>query len=408
MQKLFVVFFVMVNLLNCSKNKVIIKEIGVNPDIHFIDVDKAEKVDDMFLSEICSEIKTIILETSDDILLGRVDIVQIYKDLLLILDRSNNVGLYAFNKEGKFIRKYGGRGGGPGEYISISDFTIDKKNEILYVLDSEADLILKYEIETGKYIDKIIIENNIIDISFIQYNNERLYCFGENYIESEIGCMVHEINMSTGKITQCWLDTRIYNKGWSGSIRRAKESFFYARNQEAFKFVHFFMDTIISFEKDQVKPYVVFKDKDWISTNRISRIMEIKNKKEFEGLTRELIDNEISYNISKFVEWNDYFCFRYQKKMFSYFVLHNINTGNTKIAKYILNDLGYNEPNWLVNDFICSDENGVYELIDDFSLERYLEWIKVDGYVKKSLDKYEELRNLPEDTNPVIFYYNFK
>jgi len=55
-------------------------------------------------------------------------------------------GLYAFNKEGKFIRKYGNRGNGPGEYLSIKDFTIDTENEIVYLMDDDATQILLYNI----------------------------------------------------------------------------------------------------------------------------------------------------------------------------------------------------------------------------------------------------------------------
>ena len=159
MKKIIGILLFVIFLQGCSQRKENIRDIGTNPDIHVINVDKAEKVEDMFLSEICSEMKTIILETTDDILLGRIDIVQVHKDLIFLLDRINT-GVHAFNKEGKFVRKYGGRGGGPGEYLTIWDFTIDHENEIIYLLDPEMDQIFKYEILTGKFLGKIIIENS--------------------------------------------------------------------------------------------------------------------------------------------------------------------------------------------------------------------------------------------------------
>ena len=90
-----------------------------------------------------------------------------------------------------------------------------------------------------------------------------------------------------------------------------------------------------------------------------------------------------------------------------YFVLYNKRNGKTRITQLLINDIGYDKPK-LVNRFACSDENGLYEIIGMFSIEQYLERVKEDDFLKKSVDKYEQLRNLPEDTNPIIFYYEFK
>ena len=170
-----ILFFVLC-LPGCSHlDESNIQDIGVNPDIHIIDVDKAEKVESMFLSEICSQVKTIILETSDSVLLGNFSGMQVFKDLIFILDKRGDAALYAFNRDGKFIRRYGNRGIGPGEYLSIDDFTIDTENEIIYLMDDDASQILMYEIFTGKYINKIKLEQKRFNCYSIQYNNKRMY-----------------------------------------------------------------------------------------------------------------------------------------------------------------------------------------------------------------------------------------
>jgi hypothetical protein len=134
----------------------------------------------------------------------------------------------------------------------------------------------------------------------------------------------------------------------------------------------------------------------------------MEDTKEDQGLVyREIERKGFSYHIHGYVEWNDYICLNYYKDRDRYFVLHHIPAGKTRVTEFFINDLGSDMP-WLVSPLVCADENGLYEIIDMFSIDRYIERMKEDGFLKPSIDKYEELRNLPEDTNPIIFYYEFK
>jgi hypothetical protein len=396
-------------LLNCSPEKKNIQEIGINRQLYTIDLDEAEKVRDAFLSEICSQMKTIILETNDNVLIKQVGGVQVYKDYIFVLDNSDNAGLYAFNREGTFIRKYGNRGSGPGEYLSIDDFTIGMETGIIYLTNDKAKQILLYDISTGKYIKTIRLEEKAINCLHIQYNNEKLYTDIDYWHNDKNSCILQEIDQSTGKRKQCWLDPQKYNKGWKGeigNISRMEESFFYARNQEVCKYIPYFSDTIISIGKNQIEPYAVVKEKDWISAKDLSKIIEDSNH-DGGRILQAIAQKEISHNIHSYIEWDDFISFYYMKQGDSYFVLYNKKTGKTRTAKYLNNDIGYNK-SILVNRFACSDKNGIYEIIGMYAIDMYLERIKEDGVLKPNLDKYEQLKNLPEDTNPVIFYYEFK
>ena len=403
-----ILFFVFC-LLSCSREKKNIQEIGVNQNLYLIDIDKAEKNEKILLSEICSQMKTIILETKEDVLIGEVGGVQVYKDYVFVLDKNRNVGLYAFKRDGTFIRKYGNRGIGPGDYLSIKDFTIDPENEIIYLMDDDATQILLYDINTGEYVNKIKLENNPFNCFHIQYNNEKLYTDIDYWDINQNGCLLQEVNQMAGNQTQCWLDIKKYNMGWNGGLghlERMEESFFYARHQETCKYVNYFMDTIISIGKNQIEPYAVIKEKDWISSKVLSQIME-DSKNDVGRFHQAILDKGFSHNIHSVIDWNDYIIFCYMKHHNKYFVLYNKRNGKTRITQLLINDIGYDKPK-LVNRFACSDENGLYEIIGMFSIEQYLERVKEDDFLKKSVDKYEQLRNLPEDTNPIIFYYEFK
>jgi len=400
------IYFFAFSLMGCAGNKKNISEIITNPRVQIIDISKAEKVNKILLSQLFSRVNTIILETNANILLGKINGMQIYKDWIFVLDRDHNVGVYAFDKKGAFIQKYGKRGIGPGEYLSISDFTIDTENNTIYLMDSEANQILRYNISTGEYINKIMLENKTIRCFHIQYNNEKLYTDIEYVNAFETGCMVQEIDLSTGKQKQCWLDSHQYNKGWNGPLQRENESFFYSRNKEAFKYIHFFMDTIVSFQKNQIEPAVVLKEKDWISAKEVSQIM--KERTENKGVIsfQSLFGKEIAFNINNYMEWNDFISFQYQKKDDSFFILHNIKTGNTQITSLLIDDLVYNKPK-IVNGFSCSDSSGLYGIVNTDELTRFIEQSQEKDFLNSDLDKNEILKNLPADSNPIIFYYEF-
>jgi hypothetical protein len=392
-------------LISCQTNKKKTQEIAVNDNLQVIDVDNAKEEDKILLSDLFSSVKTIILETKDDILLGKINGIQVYKDLIFVMDSRRNIGVYIFNKEGKFIRKIGNRGMGPGEYLKISDFTIDEDNENIYLMDCDAKKIYKYKI-TGKFENAIALENANIQSFHIQYSKGHLYTDISYMDDTENGCMMQEIDLSTGKQKKGWLDSHRYNKNWKGLLQRETESFFYSRNQESFKFIHYFMDTIISFHADYITPVFVLKDKNWITSEDV---LQIKNERDKNGgmiSFGALTNKNIAFTITNYVEWDDFVCFQYQKKDDLFFVLHDVSTNTTQYTTILMNDLVYGKP-VLSGGFTCSDSNGVYEVLNIDMLDRFIERTKEEGFLNSDLDKIEQLKNLSEDSNPVIFCYEF-
>jgi hypothetical protein len=82
-------------------------------------------------------------------------------DEVVIFDKGN-MCFYIFDKNGKYVRKFGKVGQGPGEYMSVSALEIDKDG-IIYILDIDNQRITYYS-SSGEYIhtfhfDKIISPN---------------------------------------------------------------------------------------------------------------------------------------------------------------------------------------------------------------------------------------------------------
>jgi len=69
----------------------------------------------------------------------------------VVVFEGGNMCFYIFDKNGKYVRKFGKVGQGPGEYMSISAVEIDKQGNI-YILDTD-NMRFTYYSGSGEYID---------------------------------------------------------------------------------------------------------------------------------------------------------------------------------------------------------------------------------------------------------------
>jgi hypothetical protein len=124
---------------------------------------------------LCQITEVIQLETIFNSIIGSFYKGVTDKDQFLILDKSEN--LSSFNLEGKFLRKIGNKGRGPGEYREINDFMVN--NNIIYCLDYEK--IHLYDFSTGIYISTIDLDENIFNTSkFLIYDSLNFYLWDSN------------------------------------------------------------------------------------------------------------------------------------------------------------------------------------------------------------------------------------
>lgn len=95
------------------------------------------------LSNISKEIFYVKLVTEDSCLVGNIDKMYYINDHIVVGSDKNT--LLFFNKDGSFDHKFFRQGNGPGEYLRISDFYIDKLNNEIYVLDTRKKQLLQYD-----------------------------------------------------------------------------------------------------------------------------------------------------------------------------------------------------------------------------------------------------------------------
>jgi hypothetical protein len=131
-----------------------------------IDLDKGLKnLKEITLSQIATDIQYIPLETKEECLITSVSQIFTFNDKIIVFDdRQRNI--YLFETTGKFIRKIGKKGVGPGEYNEAFRVSFNDKDSTLLVKDRDNIL---YDIN-GYYINKTAMFPEMGQIDFLGDN----------------------------------------------------------------------------------------------------------------------------------------------------------------------------------------------------------------------------------------------
>lgn len=97
------------------------------------------------LSYLTEELQIIKLENRDEALVGENAIVMSDNYFLIWNQQQNPFKL--FDKNGKYITAIGAFGQGPGEYQNIYDAQIDEKNDRIYLLPWQSNMLLVYDLK---------------------------------------------------------------------------------------------------------------------------------------------------------------------------------------------------------------------------------------------------------------------
>ncbi len=111
----------------------------------------------LILSEIACNISYIILETKPEATIGSVDKIIKYKDLYFIADMQKGATIYSFDSSGKYLFKIQNKGRGPGEYIGIDDFDINRDKELIIIYDRSGGGIFEYDL-SGSFVKKYPVD----------------------------------------------------------------------------------------------------------------------------------------------------------------------------------------------------------------------------------------------------------
>ena len=127
------------------------------------------------------------------------------------------------------------------------------------------------------------------------------------------------------------------------------------------------------------------------------------------SFTKTLQDISKIWDVNSYCENDDFIIFRYRYgfKDFVTVIYHKTN-GEVKLARYLSKDLIYENDDSGWNEmFAFSDKKGVYEILNNRMIVSLQESIRNNETVL-GLDKADELLQLDAESNPIIFFYEYK
>lgn len=107
------------------------------------------------------------LEDSKDCHITFARRIEFFENKYYVFSSNGNMGLFVFNKDGKFIKRIGERGNGHGEYSNILDFTLDKKNRRLLLLCNRPSFVKVYSLDGMFMEDKVLDNTSLSDIACV-------------------------------------------------------------------------------------------------------------------------------------------------------------------------------------------------------------------------------------------------
>jgi len=390
-----------------------VHQVSQNDSVLIINLDEIEDGKYGYTSSFFKKAVPIILESHDDALIGEVKRLIVSESYIFILDAKQGKGVFVFDKEGAFVRKIGRIGEGPGEYLNPSDFTINPDSGFVYILDKELQKINTFRISDGDFLSSVKMQNDSVKSFYIQYYEGKLYSDANHVSDTGNDYMLQEIDINTGKQVSRWLETSRYSHGFTNSIAgnvNVGNPFHLLSN--SLSFVSFFMDTIISIGNDGLKHYIAVDSKDFMTHNDISLFKKdgIIDAQFIMDIGMGL-ENKI-YSIREFYECSNFLHFVYVQ-------------GNSNVSLiYDKNDCSVKKYSVIFDDLVCkidlgnrklglpalmrdSGSEGVYGCIDGDYLLHLQSIIQSDGLNLPEEDV-EKLKGLTEDSNPVLFYYEYK
>lgn len=152
-----------------------------NTDIEAIDLQELKPVN-LTISQFTTGMDVIPLETSPDCLIGNINNIKFDDEFVYIKDVIFK-GIYVFDRKGKFVDKLYKEGQGPGEYLSIDDFTVDKEKNTIEVFDGHRKKLLIYGLPSFNYIGEIAVP---LSVAFRFEKKDGIYYFNTNGLRNTV------------------------------------------------------------------------------------------------------------------------------------------------------------------------------------------------------------------------------
>lgn len=373
-------------------------------DADTISIDGATRCDSLIFSDFFKAPKVVLLETKPECVVQNIRSLEIYKEDIYILDDRANK-LYIFDGNGKFKRTISSPGRGHGEYMKLADFSINRTKEVIYLLDEATDEILKFSLDDYKFLSSIKAVQNGYLTYCMQEIGGKIYLNRSSVSEKE-KYELREIDERNGKQVGKFLKSDDYNNGWNFPLS-LEHSNFYSKNSQSPKYIGLFSNLIMNVTADGVSAAYIVDSRKFVNKDEVlmmQRIAEGKLEKiDFSGIYSQ----KRIHQISRFIESPSKVFFQYLEGDERNYLVYDKASGKTKTSSLFMDDY-VSDKNMIPMDFCYSDERGVVALLKPCFMPHFMKYIINGGKMRTHLDNYSRLIKLNKDSNPVLFFHEYK
>lgn len=373
-------------------------------DADTISIDGATRCDSLIFSDFFKAPKVVLLETKPECVVQNIRSLEIYKEDIYILDDRANK-LYVFDGNGKFKRTISSPGRGHGEYMKLADFSINRTKEIIYLLDEATDEILKFRLDDYKFLSSIkAVQNGYLTYS-MQEIGGKIYLNRSSVLEKE-KYELREIDERNGKQVGKFLKSDDYNHGWNFPLS-LEHSNFYSKNSQSPKYIGLFSNLIMNVTADGVSAAYIVDSRKFVDKEEVLKMQKIAEGKlekiDFSGIYSQ----KRIHQISRFIESPSKVFFQYLEGDERNYLVYDKASGKTKTSSLFMDDY-VSDKNMIPMDFCYSDERGVVALLKPCFMPHFIKYIIDGGKMRTHLDNYSRLIKLNKDSNPVLFFHEYK
>lgn len=373
-------------------------------DADTISIDGATRCDSLIFSDFFKAPKVVLLETKPECVVQNIRSLEIYKEDIYILDDRANK-LYIFDGNGKFKRTISSPGRGHGEYMKLADFSIDRTKEIIYLLDEATDEILKFSLNDYKFLSSIKAVQNGYLTYCMQEIGGKIYLNRSSVSEKE-KYELREIDERNGKQVGKFLKSDDYNHGWNFPLS-LEHSNFYSKNSQSPKYIGLFSNLIMNVTADGVSAAYIVDSRKFVDKEEVLKMQKIAEGKlekiDFSGIYSQ----KRIHQISRFIESPSKVFFQYLEGDERNYLVYDKASGKTKTSSLFMDNY-VSDKNMIPMDFCYSDERGVVALLKPCFMPHFIKYIINGGKMRKHLDNYSRLIKLNKDSNPVLFFHEYK
>jgi len=377
-----------ITTLGCSNYQSPSSSVGISQEDQLINISIEKLIEDSIsLKDICNTINYIPLETNPECLIGRPKKVMITGNYIIVNDFATE-SVVIFNDSGKHVVTLNATGKGPGEFVSVCDFSIDESKHIITINDDQQGRLLHYRLDNGEFINMNDNQNAYVNISYFKgtsillKNSPRPWFKRNQIVNFQIS---RNGQILKSKMIPEWYNSELFNPlVWR---------FLYPYQDKMCFWESYLIDTVYFLDQSlNYTPHIIFD----LGVNAINESV-LNNSKSFQM-------NSLDYTqIFSVIENDRYVFFNFGLDRRSGLGIHNKRSSKSFLISknrkqwFILNDIDNGVGFWPVG---ITDTNKPFQIIQSFEIIEAVKNNSCSDVVKEMTSK------LKVTDNPIIMIIN--